>query len=868
MKLKNILSGQVNNHILPFLWVHGESEEVYRETIQAIYHANIRAFCVEARPHEQFCRTKWWQDMEIILDEAERLGMKVWILDDKHFPTGYAAGAVEKAPAKLRRQNVLSKEIMAENGKISISLKEVCHQEPSFIQNITDIYYKNKTGRNTFQDDRFISAVAICTDEKREPILLNKFIKKDVLSWNVPKGRWKIVVCWLSRNTGTHRGYINMMDRESCRILIDQVYETHYAHFKDKFGTVIAGFFSDEPELGNGPMYKMQNVLGTDQDLPWSRELEKVLRKELGDDFRRYLPLLWNNDCNEKLTARVRYIFMDAVTRLVERFFSKQIGMWCREHGVEYIGHVVEDCNQHARTGTSLGHYFRGLKWQTMAGVDVIGGQIYPYEEDIDRDVIWDQPGDAEFYHYSLSKLGSSLGELNPNMKNRTMCEIFGNYSWSEGTQLEKYLLDHCMVRGINYFVPHAFSCKEYPDPDCPPHFHAHGHDPLYRHFAELMSYTNRVTSLMEGGASEAPAAILYHGEAEWTGKCMLMQKPARILQDHQMDFRFVPCDVFEEAKFYQTEIGKTLVINGKEHKVLIIPYAQFIPEKTVEVIVTLEQNGFPVIFLEALPEGTCQGGELPKELEKCKVLELCQLKEFMESADLRTTILEPENQRVRAMHYQGDEEFLYLFNESDTGYQGTVCVPWEGETVCYNAWKNRLEKFEQTGKYVKVCMQPSESCILVCCEEILEYEKVMPIYRRTESLIYRKKLTGFNVSTCRSIDYPNFKFYGQVESPEDFSKVEPEFSGYIRYDTTFELEHTENVVLEITKAYEAVEVFVNGKSAGIEILPPFRFDISGLCQEGNNELRIEVATTLERENNGAENALPTGITGDVYLIF
>lgn len=33
--------------------------------------------------------------MDIILAEAEKRGMRVWILDDKHFPTGYANGILE-----------------------------------------------------------------------------------------------------------------------------------------------------------------------------------------------------------------------------------------------------------------------------------------------------------------------------------------------------------------------------------------------------------------------------------------------------------------------------------------------------------------------------------------------------------------------------------------------------------------------------------------------------------------------------------------------------------------------------------------------------------------------------------------------------
>ena len=108
-------------------------------------------------------------------------------------------------------------------------------------------------------------------------------------------------LCYLSRNIGTHRSYINMMDREPCCIQIDAVYEPHYQHFGDKFGSVIAGFFSDEPELGNNSMYKMYNLLGTEQDLPWSQELAAALEERLGKGYAALLPLLWSNDCSRSL---------------------------------------------------------------------------------------------------------------------------------------------------------------------------------------------------------------------------------------------------------------------------------------------------------------------------------------------------------------------------------------------------------------------------------------------------------------------------------------------------------------------------------------------------------------------------------------
>ena len=94
-----------------------------------------------------------------------------------------------------------------------------------------------------------------------------------------------------------------------------------------------------------------------------------------------------------------------------------------------------------------------------------------------------------------------------------------------------------------------------------------------------------------------------------------------------------------------------------------------------------------------------------------------------------------------------------------------------------------------------------------------------------------------------------------------------PRFSGFICYETEITLKQFSRVSLEITDAHEGVEVFVNGNSAGIQILPMFSFDITAFCIEGVNKLRIEVATTLERENSKKwKEAAPTRITGEVRI--
>ena len=167
------------------------------------------------------------------------------------------------------------------------------------------------------------------------------------------------------------------------------------------------------------------------------------------------LSLLFENDAESNLTAKVRYAFMDTVSSLVRKDFSYQIGDWCREHGVQYIGHVIEDNNHHSRTASSLGHYFRGLQGQDMSGIDDIGGQVYPQGEHDTYDRGMFQARNGEFYHFVLGKLAASAAAIEPAKKGRAMCEIFGNYGWQEGVRLEKYLaedqIEQVICGGENY---------------------------------------------------------------------------------------------------------------------------------------------------------------------------------------------------------------------------------------------------------------------------------------------------------------------------------------------------------------------------------------------------------------------------------
>jgi len=124
--IQALLNGQEENRVLPFFWQHGETEETLREMMAAIHGANCCAVCVESRPHPDFCGPGWWRDMDVILEEARSRGMKVWILDDSHFPTGYANGALEGKPDSLCRQQIFMNTLALPTGAgtVRIDLRE------------------------------------------------------------------------------------------------------------------------------------------------------------------------------------------------------------------------------------------------------------------------------------------------------------------------------------------------------------------------------------------------------------------------------------------------------------------------------------------------------------------------------------------------------------------------------------------------------------------------------------------------------------------------------------------------------------------------------------------------------------------------
>jgi hypothetical protein len=875
-RLEDVLNGIEENYLLPFLWQHGESELVIREEMAHVFNSGIRAVCVEARPHPDFLGPKWWQDMDVILDEARTRGMRVWILDDDHFPTGHAAGKIENAPERLRRLFLRDRHIDAIGPQkgASFLIKPWAINPPNF----KDL------------DDYHLLAAIAARREATSDQLTGEFIdltgqvQNDILYWDIPEGTWRVFLLITTRSGGSepYKNYLNPLIGDSVQVLIDTVYEAFYDHYREDFGHTIAGFFSDEPGFYNDKTtYSYDSVLGRKgMDLPWRPDLLSLLEADFGPDYQRYLPLLWH-DFGE-LSAAVRFTYMNRVSELYAEEFTRRIGDWCRAHRVEYIGHLIEDNGAHARLGTGAGHFFRALWGQDMSGIDVVLWQLMPGFDEGPYDMESGQ-ADGEFYNYGLAKMGSSLGHIDPKKKGRTMCEVFGAFGWCEGLKLMKWMTDFMLVRGVNYFVPHAFSQAEFPDLDCPPHFYARGKNPQYRYYSELNRYTNRLSHLLSGGRHISSAAVLYHAEAEWSGMAMPFQKPVKELMQHQIDCDVIPGDALIQLASVQDQL---LRIGEETYSCLIIPFSEALPSALIDRLIVLTGQGLPVLFIEALPKRTSEGKK--DEIEKLTgqkeivILGLAQLAHRVRELNFHEIEVEGTHPHLRYYHVAHPDLQVYLFsNENPHQTINTrISIPSIANGLVYDGFRNQVsildfKKHENSIEF-SLTLSPYESRAIVSGTGIDRWVAGLPAQKAKPEKQQEWTLRAtWDVGIATSEQYPVFNPYQSISELSNLSAPArlPAFSGTFRYEAEFDWnKEIKSGFLDLGEVYETAEVWLNGQPCGLRICPPYRFEIDGLLRQGKNNLVIEVTNTLVKEQieyfSRYAQQEPSGLLGPVRFIF
>ena len=215
---------------MPFWHINGEMtrEGIWKQMKDAKELAGFSGVCVlPLSPREgkspgtipSFLSREYFDRFQDVLDAAEAYDMQVILYDDNDFPSGMAGGKIgELFPEHtMKRLDKLEWEL---TGPFSII--------------------------DTVPEGKLLASVAMNT-ETLERIELSAFVSKDILKWDVPEGKWK-VMHFLMVKDSYHKAFpvVDYLDTTAVRHMINLTYDVYEREFGSYFGNIIKTTFFDD----------------------------------------------------------------------------------------------------------------------------------------------------------------------------------------------------------------------------------------------------------------------------------------------------------------------------------------------------------------------------------------------------------------------------------------------------------------------------------------------------------------------------------------------------------------------------------------------------------------------------------------------
>lgn len=603
--------------------------ETIRHDLDSIKTKGFRSVIFEAGyglPYE-YLSDAWFEGIRTGVMEAKARGLKVWIIDEGKYPSGFAGGKFSKEKPEMRMKALLTLETFrVHRGEVLVG-KEV-------------------------HPDAF-SAVAVSLSGAANRTVE---IKNGKIDFTAGLDDWDILLVGADYRTGQTRAVNNptrgkdtsnsicdYLSPEAVRQFIDWTHEQYKKYIGEEFGKTVLGFRGDEPDFAY---------------MPWTPNMVQEFTSRKGYDPTPYFASLLTANPTAK-EKKFKADFWDVWSELFAVNFFKQQADWCEENGLAHITHLNNDHNMPVCIRME-GSMFRDLSKVQIPGIDAIWNQIWP-------ETVNDFP-----------KFASSISHVYG--KPRTFSESFAAYNIPPSIPQAKYAVDYQVVRGINFFEFMFWMAGSK---------HANWMtDPAMK---GLNDYTNRATYLMSLGTPGARVAVYYPTSTFWLGNQSVnpdLVNMAQILLKHQKDFDWVDDDAFSEALTVGS--GFLSNRSGQKYYTLIIPSSDAITASAWEKIQEFAKRGGKVLFWGRRPHllvdrTFMDAGVLPlmdKCLEEPAVEWTATVASAMPEPEMKLVIERPavaprnrqavpqEEPATNAVRYtrrvMPDGDLYFLFNEGE----------------------------------------------------------------------------------------------------------------------------------------------------------------------------------------------------------
>ncbi|MDQ0875279.1 hypothetical protein QFZ77_003938 [Paenibacillus sp. V4I3] len=536
-----------------------EEEELVRQVNQ-MKEQGMGGFFIHSRDGLEtvYMGREWMAYTRKTVETAEELGMHVWLYDEDRWPSGFAGGLVQDRGGDAFRAKGLTMEVYQRIGSDDLT------DSVALFKAVID--ERNLVRCERLHDGRFI---ALNEDE----VLLVFRVEISERS------------AWFNNEAPPDN-----LNPETVQAFIDITYEAYKQEVGKHFGKTIRGVFTDEPSVHDSHC-KFTAGRGW---LPWSWSFPDFFQERRGYDLFDVIPYMYFNGV---YSSQARHDYWWTLTERFSESYSKQLGEWCENNGIDFTGHYLWENNMGTATRV-CGAVMPNYRYQQVPGIDMLNEQTNEY--------------------ITVKQCTSVANQYGRKF---VLSETYGCTGWAFTFEGQKWMGDFQYVLGVNLRSQHLalYSIKGCRKRDYPPVFNYNTSWWKYNHVME--DYFARLSSVLTEGRPIRDVLVLHPSSTAWSmvgtgpygfparGKDRDVSATntfghefnaflGKLLRAHY-DF-----DLGDETILAETgEIrGGNLAVNLVEYRIVVIPVIQTMLSSTFQLLSDFLEAGGKVIAVGSRP--------------------------------------------------------------------------------------------------------------------------------------------------------------------------------------------------------------------------------------------------------------------------
>jgi len=518
-----------------------------------------------------------WFILRWVVQTCSAMGLRVWLYDEKGYPSGGAGGlTLDEGKSEWQAQGLAMKAVTFAPGE------EISIPFPRLHNSVYAAYAWQGEGLEGLTDEQLanpwktydLSGQADLNDVNTTdgPVTAAVFYRK-----NMYEGTHAI------HNVCEARRYIDVSNKEAVAAFIENTYRPYVEKLAG--AGKIEAIFTDEPSymgayinLGSFPRSTHDEYDETIEFLPsvnWGADVANRFASTWGYELKTRIYFLFAGHGKE--AKRTRQQFYSVLSDLYEQSFFAQISDYCGRNDLPFSGHVLleDDIRYHP---VFEGNFFSLLRHMHIPGIDMLHG----IPERIRQDAFTPKLVSSVAHTYSRPHVMSEISAHSQGGK--VSAEQF------YGTMTTQYVL------GVDVFT--SYFSENIVDAEA---------------YARYNNAVGKIDRIMGGGKHISGVAVYYpietvqgdtipHGSEQIyrymhmnpiaTACAESIRATINTLMANQIDFDFLDADALEKARPGK---GCITAAGGEEFRVLVLPACEM-NSRLRAIIRRLKRRGITVL--------------------------------------------------------------------------------------------------------------------------------------------------------------------------------------------------------------------------------------------------------------------------------